>query len=176
MSGPLSRRFTKGLLDGKCRMTSSVLNNIALPEVPYRGVEPFRYIDHPIFFARKTETLKLLRTITIYRGVLCYGDSGAGKSSLINAGLIPEAIQEGFAPDRIRLQARRGAEIIIERLSLNDDDLPPYLTPSLADGEGDSARVVFSWERFKEKLQRVTKDHYPLLIFDQFEEFITLFE
>ncbi len=42
----------------------------------------------------------------MYRGVLLYGDSGSGKSSLVNAGLIPEAIRLGFEPERLRVQPR----------------------------------------------------------------------
>jgi len=32
----------------------------------------------------------------VYRGVLLYGDSGNGKSSLINAGLLPDVAALGF--------------------------------------------------------------------------------
>ena len=39
-------------------------------------------------------------------GVMLYGDSGAGKSSLINAGLLPEATRLGFHPERLRVQPR----------------------------------------------------------------------
>lgn len=166
--------------------------NIALPEEPFRGIESFRYVDQEIFFAREDETLKLLRNVTIYRGVLFYGDSGSGKSSLINAGFIPVAISEDFIPDRVRVQPRSGKEIIVERISMNSDGKPPYLPSffaaadetneavSEADGEGTTMRVVMSATRFKEELGRMRKAPYeaprPLLIFDQFEEFITLFE
>src|SRR6185369_12331045 len=147
-----------------------------LPDAPYPGAESFRLIDYPIFFERKQETRLLLQEIVVYRGVLLYGDSGAGKSSLINAGLIPIVRNEGFVPDRIRLKNLRDAEIIIERISLRDDGRPPFLTPSLAGESGDSDRVVLSINDFKTRLFDFAKQHYPLLIFDQFEEFATLFE
>ena len=77
-----------------------------LPEAPYRGIESYRFVDRAIFFARENEVRKLLRSVTIYRGVLLYGATGAGKSSLINAGLIPTALDNGFVPDRIRINLR----------------------------------------------------------------------
>ncbi len=72
-----------------------------------------------MFFARESEARSLIRLIVLYRGVLLYSDSGAGKSSLINAGIIPLAITEGFQPERIRVQPKKGEEIVVERLSEN---------------------------------------------------------
>ena len=73
-------------------------------------------MGHPIFFGREQESEKLLRYVTVYRGVLLYGVSGTGKSSLVNAGFIPKVMAEGFAPERIRVQPRPGEEIIVERI------------------------------------------------------------
>ena len=157
-------------------MSDPAIPPLELPDAPYPGAEPFRLIDHPIFFERKQETRLLLQEIVVYRGVLLYGDSGAGKSSLINAGLIPVVRNDGFVPERIRLKNLRDGEIIIERISLRDDGRPPFLTPSLAGESGDSDRVVLSINDFKTRLFAFAEQHYPLLIFDQFEEFATLFE
>jgi hypothetical protein len=157
-------------------MSESRAVEAGLPEAPFRGAEPFRFIDRLIFFERKAETRQLLREVIIYRGVLLYGDSGAGKSSLINAGLIPVALGEGFTPDRVRLNNRKGGEITVERISLLSDDRPPFLSPSLSDQQGEAGRAVFSVAKFREKVTEFAEEHYPLLIFDQFEEFATLFE
>src|SRR5215204_2575572 len=83
-----------------------------LPQVPYRGIQPFRYIDHLIFFARNEEVRHLLHLVGVYRGVMLYGGSGAGRSSLINAGLFPAAVQMGFQPERVRVQPRAGEELV----------------------------------------------------------------
>lgn len=152
---------------------------LAPPAVPFRGIESFRFVDQRIFFARKEETRKLIRAVTLYRGVLFYGDSGSGKSSLINAGLFPEAMQEGFAPERLRVQPRRGEEIIVERISTSPDGKPPYLPSLFADTEATATRVVLSTDVFRsrvESLKQTFSEQVPLLIFDQFEEFVTLFE
>ena len=157
-------------------MTTATVSAATLPETPYRGIESFRYVDQPIFFARDEETRKLLRYVAVYRGVLFYGDSGSGKSSLINAGFIPAIMEEGFTPNRLRVQPRPGEEIIVERISTRSDGKPPYLPSSFVKAEDDAARIVLSAAEMKKRIQELPKDARPLLIFDQFEEFCTLFE
>lgn len=150
-----------------------------LPEAPFRGIESFRYVDQPIFFARGEETQKLLRYVSIYRGVLFYGESGCGKSSLINAGFIPAIITEGFTPDRLRVQPKPGEEIVVERISTKDTGEAPYLPSNFIASEETSSRVVLSAEKLRERLQQLlisSPARRPILIFDQFEEFATLFE
>ena len=159
-----------------------------VPDAPYRGVEPFRFIDQQIFVARETETWNLLSSIMIYRGVLLYGGSGSGKSSMINAGLIPEALKENFLPNILRVQPRLGKEIKIERISIQDDGKPPYLSSSFTADDSqagfecsiqDVHRTLKTAARTapSESLIDYSKPvECPLLIFDQFEEFITLFE
>ena len=61
---------------------------LPVPEAPFRGIEAFRFIDQQIFAERDDEIWDLQSNITRYRAVLLYGESGTGKSSLINAGLI----------------------------------------------------------------------------------------
>ena len=149
---------------------------VSIPEAPYRGLEPFRYADAPIFFARTREVSKLLRYVTIYRGVLFYGDSGAGKSSLINAGLIPELVEEGFTPDRIRVQAVENEELIIERISRTASGQPSYLPSNFADDAETAPTKSLSVKDLKKSLEALPADKMPFLIFDQFEEIVTLFE
>ena len=164
-------------------MTTIAQNTTPLPEIPYRGIESFRFVDQRVFCAREEETWDLLSNILINRGVLLYGDSGAGKSSLINAGLIPAAIKENLYAHRLRVQPRHGREIKIERISTETYDGPPYLLcdlfdPAATDDHAQSFEI--SLDDFYKQLDRLrgraVDEPRPLLIFDQFEEFITLFE
>jgi WD40 repeat protein len=107
--------------------------------------------------------------------VLLYGDSGSGKSSLVNAGLIPEAMRLGFAPERLRVQPRATEELVVERIDSADGE--EVLLPSvLALGEESSARTVLAMDTFEERVRTACERHRPLLIFDQFEEIVTLFD
>lgn len=165
-------------------MTPIAQDTKPLPEIPYRGIESFRYVDQRVFCSREEETWDLVRNILINRGVLLYGDSGSGKSSLINAGLIPEAIKENLYAHRLRVQPRRGREIKVERISAETDDGPPYLPSDLVDPaavDDNAQSFEISLDEFYKQLDRLrlkrrVDEPRPLLIFDQFEEFITLFE
>jgi WD40 repeat protein len=148
----------------------------AVPGVPYRGIHPFRYVDHAIFFARGDETRRLASLVSVYRGVLLYGDSGSGKSSLVNAGLIPEAIRLGFAPERVRVQPRASEELVVERIHSADDDEKELLPSVLAPGKESPERTVLAVDAFEERVRAACEQHRPLLIFDQFEEIATLFD
>jgi WD40 repeat protein len=143
---------------------------VALPEEPYRGIDAFRFQDHAIFFSREHETQRLVSLISVYRGVLLYGDTGCGKSSLINAGLLPEAIRVGFAPERVRVEPRDGGELVIRRIRSAERLIPSVVKPS-----ENARRIVLSINQFEEGLIAACRDQRPVLIFDQFEEIVTRF-
>ncbi len=156
-------------------MSTAAKPSVQLPERPYPGIESFRYVDAPIFFERDEESERLHRLIIIYRGVLLYGGQGTGKSSLVNAGFLPLAVAEGYVADRLRLQPEPGREVVVERISVSDDGKPPFL-PSAFASDDQSSRVVLAAADLPRLLRERTNPGYPLLVFDQFEEFVTLFE
>lgn len=144
--------------------------------MPFRGIQPFRYVDHAIFLARDDETDELDDLVAIYRGVLLYGASGDGKSSLVNAGLLPAVARRRLRPERLRVQPRQDEEIVVERIATTEDERS-YLPSLLAPRRDDSARFVMSARAFEQRVREAcASGDRPLLIFDQFEELITLFE
>ena len=50
---------------------------------PYRGIHPFRYVDRAYLFGREAITQDLFAEVLLHRLVVFFGDSGAGKSSLV---------------------------------------------------------------------------------------------
>jgi WD40 repeat protein len=62
---------------------------------PYPGLEPFTAEDAPVFFGREAETRELVDRLSpvigqaAHRFVAVVGPSGSGKSSLVQAGLLP---------------------------------------------------------------------------------------
>lgn len=63
---------------------------------PYVGPRTFEEQDAPFFFGRERESRELLSLVISEPIVLFYSQSGAGKSSLINARLIPSLRAEEF--------------------------------------------------------------------------------
>jgi WD40 repeat protein len=63
---------------------------------PYVGPRPFERRHAALFFGRDREVNELVSLIIAHTEVLLYSQSGAGKSSLVNARLIPLLEAEGF--------------------------------------------------------------------------------
>jgi hypothetical protein len=114
--------------------------------------------------------------VAVYRGVFLYGDSGNGKSSLVNAGLLPQARRLGFEPVGVRVQPRAGEELVIEPIEVSDDGAELLPSPLVPEAERGAARVVLSIAEFEEQVRAASQEHRPLLVFDHFEEILTLFE
>lgn len=63
---------------------------------PYVGPRPFTQRERNLFFGRDREANDLIPLVISERLVLFYAQSGAGKSSLINARLIPGLVERNF--------------------------------------------------------------------------------
>lgn len=135
----------------------------------YPGVSPFTAEQKALFFGREEDTQRLLELLHQEQQVLLYGKSGLGKSSLLNAGLIPRWLAE---PDTACLPVRFYAwksEQSMEPVDAVLATLPEapkdtYLDKIIANDNS-------LWYRFK-ALQRDTTKRY-LIVFDQFEELFT---
>ena len=68
----------------------------------YPGVKPFETSERALFFGRDRDIEDLLDLIWLEKLVVLFGKSGYGKSSLINAGILPE-ISEEAVPIVVRL-------------------------------------------------------------------------
>jgi hypothetical protein len=132
----------------------------------YPGVTPFTTEQANVFFGRMQDTDELFRLIKREPLVVLYGKSGLGKSSLINAGIVPECQKEKtYMPVIIRFGAWT-----------EDTTLSPVETikNALINSNKQSvlSRLIQSddslWKYAKEK--QFGKEGKPLLIFDQFEE------
>jgi formylglycine-generating enzyme required for sulfatase activity len=63
---------------------------------PYVGPRPFEREDRALFFGRDREVYDVLSLVIAHRVLLLYAQAGAGKTSLLNVGLIPLLEEEGF--------------------------------------------------------------------------------
>jgi WD40 repeat protein len=64
---------------------------------PYRGLSSFSEQEADLFFGRKAEVIELLQILRTDSAVAVVGDSGSGKTSLLQAGLVHAIRQQGLA-------------------------------------------------------------------------------
>ena len=145
---------------------------------PYIGPRPFEREDKALFFGRDRETSEVLSLVIAHRVLLVYAQSGAGKTSLLNAELVPLLEEEGF--EILPLARVRG--LIPEEIET--EEIPnPYVFNTLvgwAEDEADPRKLAqISLAGFLKKLEHPTDEEgLPsprVVIFDQFEELFAFY-
>jgi hypothetical protein len=144
---------------------------------PYVGPRPFE-AGQPIY-GRDRELVELLELLIAQRIVLFYSPSGAGKTSLIQAALIPALEEEGFRVRpivRVGLEATSGVERASE--SANRYMLSSLLSLERGEAEpGAPLRAEIAHLDLSAYLKAVRPNDgeasLEVLIFDQFEEILT---
>ena len=93
--------------------------NVIPPQNPYVGPRPFEKGEH--LFGREHEINELYYLLSAERIVLLHSPSGAGKTSLINAGLLPR-LRERFdvwQPTRVNAAPAAGLPAGVNRFVLS---------------------------------------------------------
>src|SRR5215831_5411709 len=73
---------------------------------PFVGPRPFEQAERELFFGRAKEARDVVSLITAQPILLLFAASGAGKSSLLNAAVVPALHERGFevlGPARVRV-------------------------------------------------------------------------
>jgi hypothetical protein len=143
---------------------------------PYPGPRPFEQGEYGIFFGRGRENRELLSLIIAHRAVLLYAQSGAGKTSLLNAGIVRLLTKEGF--DVLPTARVRGFEPADMDLKESSNI---YVFNTLmgwaAEGTDPRSLVSVSIGAFlKQREHQLDEWGRPLprvIVFDQFEELFT---
>ena len=68
---------------------------------PWKGLQSYQ--ENDVIFGRDDEIKSLYNRILFDIQTVVYGKSGIGKSSIINAGIVPRAKLDGMLPVDIRL-------------------------------------------------------------------------
>ena len=150
---------------------------------PWKGLQSYQETD--AIYGRDEE-IKALYTRIIYNTqTVVYGKSGIGKSSVINAGIIPRAKHDAMLPIAIRLAHttkkeqtvtapyveqifnRIKEEVIKAGAELDE------IVPHVVDHEETLWELLHRYRIWKGKDEE-RKRLIPLLLFDQFEEIFTL--
>jgi hypothetical protein len=160
---------------------------------PFVGPVPFERKDADLFFGRVGEVQELISLIVANRVVVLYAASGAGKTSLLDAGVLPllerQERFEVLPTTRFRhltaAEVRRGIENVYVYTTLlcwneSAEDVP-------ADGSAPEpskaapAQAAVVEETLPDFLSRRPMTHDPrgrtlprVVVFDQFEEIFTI--
>ncbi len=143
---------------------------------PYVGPRPFTRREGSLFFGRDREASELLSLIIAHPVVLLYAQSGAGKTSLLNANVIPQ-LEKRYS--QIFGTARVSGQV---PLRINQTDIKNIYVfnalLSLESGSYEPASLVgLSLSEFLKKHsappQITGLSTRRVLIFDQFEEIFT---
>jgi energy-coupling factor transporter ATP-binding protein EcfA2 len=149
---------------------------------PYRGLEHFDEAHAPFFFGRESVIEDLFDRLTTQRKkfVAVIGASGSGKSSVVQAGLIPKLRRQRppnptwdvavFTPGErpwLRLADALGP---LRYPDKQDSDLDKAIQALAADLQSGALSLELVYDRI---LQRQGKMHRLLLVVDQFEEVFT---
>jgi hypothetical protein len=144
---------------------------------PYVGPRPFQREDAERFFGRDKEAQELASRLVVNPVMVLYAQSGAGKTSLINARLIPLLHQKGcevLPVARVRGQAGRISGETIRNVYVFHTVL------SLASESADVQRLAkLSLKDSLQQISRATDEEgfhaLSILIVDQLEEVFTLY-
>jgi WD40 repeat protein len=147
-------------------------------ENPWPGLMAFSREASNFFFGRRKDTNEIFRMLRRGALTVLFGQSGLGKTSLLNAGLFPLLRENAFMPVYIRLDFGEDSPDFIDQAKDAIDD-------AIAVQHADAPRCgatpfadLTLWEYFHhdavdfwdERNRLLT----PVLIFDQFEEIFTL--
>ncbi|SDR64119.1 hypothetical protein SAMN05519103_09421 [Rhizobiales bacterium GAS113] len=149
-------------------------------ERPYAGLRPYDFPDHDYFFGRDDQTYALYRLIDVSRFIAVVGSSGAGKSSLVRAGLLPllEEESQGAGGRSWRWISLRPGSAPLDRLadaiaSLATADDPPHVWGARRDRIAFALRLSsFGLADALDELSPFDDNTSLLLVVDQFEELI----
>ena len=147
-------------------------------EHPWLGLRPYGESDEAIFHGRASEVQDLLALLRRNLLTVVFGASGTGKTSLINAGVIPALRGGDFLPVAVRLdysEAAQAPAALVKQLVRAAAETAK-LEISFQGPEGADEASMTLWEWFHRlELWNARNDLVePVLFLDQFEEVFTV--
>jgi len=124
-----------------------------LPDEPYKFLDAFTRKDGAIFHGRESESEQLYQQVLSSRLSVLYGESGVGKTSLLQASVVPRLKQAGYTVAYVR------------PLANPLEDVHQALGMTLGKGKRDSQPSTL--RGFIES--RLTEKQPLLIVLDQFE-------
>lgn len=164
--------FTRDLLLARKRL-QAMTNS----ESPYVGPRPFTKDDEKIFYGRDAEAQALMSLIMSHSAVLLYSQSGAGKTSLLNA-----KVRHMFEPREVEFlgSARVRGSLPPGVDPAGIDNIFVYFALTSLEGEEPAKKTCDGKTTLPEYLKKVPRRTRSdgglvqrVIFFDQFEEIFT---
>ncbi len=144
---------------------------------PWKGLSSYTYQDADRFYGRDQELKDIASVIKQNAFTTLYGISGAGKTSIINAGLFPLLDKQSFLPIYIRLDHNVGhvpydMQIIkaVDNALVAIEAESEEIVGHNVESELDKLWLYFHSHRFWSKDNHIVN---PIIFIDQFEEIFT---
>ena len=147
------------------------------PESPWLGLRPFSEDVREYFFGRDAEVRDLFQRVVHKPLTVLFGRSGLGKTSLLQAALVPRLRDAGFLPIVLRLDYADSGEPLLRQFV---DALSAALAPALPGLHASLSRLpleaALPWLLFHDPILGLTSPESPraVVLLDQFEEIFTL--
>ncbi len=157
VGGDLSLQAGGDIVAGNKTIINNIIQRLAkeLTTTPYKFLASYEIADREIFYGRDAVIEELAAQIGRHKVILINGASGAGKSSLVNAGLIPRVADNGYT-----FVAFREYSDPLAQLQAYFDTARSPSPAKGADGQGSLLQLIRGFGAF------------PMVIFlDQFERF-----
>ncbi|CAN5403622.1 hypothetical protein BH11BAC3_BH11BAC3_07730 [soil metagenome] len=134
----------------------------------YPGVKPFSESERQQFYGRGADSKKLFQLIELEKLVLLYGKSGLGKSSLLNAGVLP-LFDEAHNNIVVKIRLGTHVETSLSPVAASLLKIPVKSTNALLNKLEAGAETF--WLRIKNlQYKQIGATKTYILVFDQFEE------
>ena len=155
-------------------MSATINTSLIDADHPWPGLLPFTEDAKAFFHGRESETTELTRLIEREPLTVLFGQSGLGKSSLLNAGVFPRLRRAGYLPLYLRLNLDANAPALIDQVwQILKDECARHEVTATQPRDGDSF-----WKYLHRPGTLLQNPHgrpvTPVLAFDQFEELFTL--
>jgi WD40 repeat protein len=151
--------------------------NVQTTEIePYVGPRSFRKEQRAFFFGRDEEADDLVSIITAHAAVLLYSQSGAGKTSLLNAKLIPKLEEEEYfhVLPPMRVQGQLPATL---KIGKNTNIFVLNALMSCGQLDVTKPNLGMTFHEFVAQCGQHTNEYGEpapiVMVFDQFEELFT---
>ncbi len=143
---------------------------------PWLGLTSFTEETRGFFHGREEEGAELARRVQRKLLTVLFGQSGLGKTSILQAGLVPRLRPDGFCPVYVRLDYHPDAPPPAEQIKRAVFRATEAAGTWTKTGSAVTGETLWEFLHHREDVLKDASGRtlIPILIFDQFEEIFTL--